>query len=318
MATGAGDGALTAGPRVSVVLAVRNQARWLPETLASVRAQTFADWELLVVDDGSTDDTPRIATGAAAADLRIHHVPGPHRERAAARNRGIAAARGELVAFLDGDDLWQPDKLGRQVDALDAAPAAALCYTTARYVDADGRPLPIRRPPRPVAGDAFPALVRANRMILASVVVRRRALDAVGGFDEALAPLGCEDWDLWLRLARRFQVVAVDAELTRYRVHDGNTAWRQVLASALAVIDKHYADPTTATAARLDYGAARARVLWYHAGAAATASRRDGLALAARAVAESPTTLVARPALGALASLALPAALRRALDRLIR
>jgi glycosyltransferase involved in cell wall biosynthesis len=302
---------------VSVVLATHDQARWLPETLASVRAQTYTDWELLLVDDGSTDATATIAAGAAAADARIRHLPGPHRERAAARNRGLDAATGELVAFLDGDDLWHPEKLARQVAALDAAPDAGLCYTIARYVDADGRPLLIRRPPRPIAGDVFPSLVRANRMILASVVVRRSALAVAGGFDEALTPLGCEDWDLWLRLARRAPAVVVDDELTYYRRHAGNTAWRQVLASGLAVVDKHYADPTTVAAAGLRHRAARARLLWYHAGALAVESRRDALALATRAAAEAPATVLHRPALGAIASLVLPRGVRRVLDRLL-
>lgn len=295
-------------PQVSIVLAAHDQARWLPATLASVRAQTFADWELALVDDGSTDATPAIAAAAAAADPRIRHLPGPRRERAAARNRGVAATAGALVAFLDGDDLWHPAKLARQVAALDAAPDAALCYTIARYVDEDDRPLPVRRPPRALAGSVFPAVMRANPMILASVVVRRAAFDAAGGFDEALAPLGCEDWDLWLRVTRTRPVTVVDDELTRYRRHPGNTAWEHVLASGLAVVDKHYADPTTARAAGLGHRAARARLLWYHAGAVAPASRIAALGLAARALRTAPATLVARPALGALAAIVAPAA----------
>jgi glycosyltransferase involved in cell wall biosynthesis len=288
------------------VLATRDQARWLPETLASVRAQTFDDWELVLVDDGSTDDTAAIAAAAASADARVRVLSGPRRERAVARNRGLAEAAGELVAFLDGDDLWRPEKLARQVAALDADRDAALCYTIARYVDADGRALPIRRPPRPLAGHVFPALMRANPMILASVVARRSVLDGVRGFDETLAPLGCEDWDLWLRIARTCRIAVVDEELTRYRRHDGNTGWAQVLASGLAVVDKHYADPSTARAAGLGRRSARARLLWYHAGAVARSSRGDALRLAWRALATAPATIVHRPALGALAALASP------------
>jgi hypothetical protein len=131
-----------------------------------------------------------------------------------------------------------------------------------------------------------------------------------------LTPLGCEDWDLWLRLARRAPVTMVPEELTRYRVHAGNTAWRQILASGLAVVDKHYADPTTAAAAALGRRAARARVLWAHAGTVAATSRADALALAARALANAPASAVRRPAIGAIASIVLPSRLRRALDRL--
>jgi glycosyltransferase involved in cell wall biosynthesis len=201
-------------PRIAIVIATRNQARWLPSTIASVRAQTMRDFELVVVDDGSTDDTAAVATAAAGGDPRIGVVRVARRERAAARNHGVAATSADLVAFLDGDDLWAPDKLMRQLERLDAAPAAALCYTVARYVDADDRPLSIRRPPFVVEGHAFPTLVRANRMILSSVVVRRSAFEGAGGFDETLPVLGCEDWDLWLRIARRHPVVAVDAGCT--------------------------------------------------------------------------------------------------------
>jgi glycosyltransferase involved in cell wall biosynthesis len=102
-------------PRVSIVLSVHDQARWLPDTLASVRAQTWIDWELVLADDGSTDDTAAVAAAAARADARIRVLAGPRRERAAARNHALAAATGDLVAFLDGDDAWHPEKLARQV-----------------------------------------------------------------------------------------------------------------------------------------------------------------------------------------------------------
>jgi len=306
---------VSAAPRVSIVLATRNQAAFLPDAIASVRAQTRGDWELLLVDDGSTDETPGVAA-RATADARIHYLRGPHRERSAARNRGVAAAGGDLVAFLDGDDLWRPEKLARQLDALERTPHAGLCYTIARYVDAAGAPLPVRRPPAAVAGDVFPALVRANLMILSSVVVPRRVLDEVGGFDERLPALGCEDWDLWLRIARRFPVAVVPDELVAYRRHGGNTAWSQVLASGLAVLAKHYADPSTARAAGMSHAAARARLRWYHAGAVALDDRAAAATLAARALADAPASLASRPALGALATLVLPRGVRRALGRL--
>jgi len=304
---------MSAQPRVSVVLATRNQASWLLATLASVRAQTMTDWELLLVDDGSTDGTVALAARAAADDPRIRPLPGPHAERAAARNRGIAAATADLIAFLDGDDLWEPEKLARQLACLDGEPHAALCYTIARYVDGADRPLPIRRPPAPLGGELFAALVRANRMILSSVVVRRAVLDAVGGFDASLPALGCEDWDLWLRIARRHRVAVVAEELTRYRVHPGNTPQAAILASGLAVLAKHYRDPTTATEAALPADAARARLLWYHATAAAAEARAPALRLAARALATAPRSLWSRPALGAFARLILPRAAHRLL-----
>jgi hypothetical protein len=176
----------------------------------------------------------------------------------------------------------------------------------ARYVDADDRPLSIRRPPVVVEGDVFPALVRANRMILSSVVVRRAALDAAGGFDETLPVLGCEDWDLWLRIARRHPVVAVDAELTRYRVHGANTPQTAVLASGILVLERLYRDPTAGAAAGVSHAEALAALHWYHASAARGAGRLRALGLASRAFRVAPASLVTRPALGALARIVLP------------
>jgi glycosyltransferase involved in cell wall biosynthesis len=302
-------------PAVSIVLPTFNQARWLDGAIESVRRQTFADWELLVVDDGSTDDTPAIAA-RYADDARIRYLPGPRTERAAARNRGIAASSGGLVAFLDTDDRWLPEKLDRQVAALAAARDAGLCYTIARFVDAGDRPLALRKPPRAVAGNLFPALMRANLIIIASVVARRRCLDEVGGFDETLPVYGCEDWDVWLRIARRHPITVVDDELTLYRVHAGNTPVESLLASGLAVLDRRYAEPGTAEAAGLSRAAARARLRWYLAGALAVEHRSAAVPLVIDAIRESPATAFARPALGALAALLLPRAAERALRRL--
>ena len=293
-------------PRVAIVLATRNQARWLPATIASVRAQTTTEWELVVVDDASTDDTSTVASAAAAGDPRVRVVRVSRRERAAARNHGVRATSAPLVAFLDGDDLWGPEKLARQVERLAAAPAAGLCYTVARYVDAEDRPLAIRRPPVVVEGDVFPALTRANRMILSSVVVRRAAFDAAGGFDETLQVFGCEDWDLWLRIARRHPVVAVHAELTRYRVHAANTPQTAVLASGILVLERLYRDPAAAAAAGLSRDDALAALHWYHASAAREAGRLRALGIACRAFAAAPASVVTRPALGALARIVLP------------
>lgn len=305
---------MAAVPRVSIVLATYNQATWLGRTIASVRAQRFADWELLVVDDGSTDDTAAVVA-ATGDDARIHYLPGPRRERAAARNRGLRAARGEFVSFLDGDDLWEPDKLARQVATLDARADAGLCYTVARFVDETDRPLPIRKPPRLHEGWVFPASMRANFMILSSVMARRTLVAEVGGFDETLDPLGCEDWDLWLRLARRAPCCAVPDELTRYRIHGANTPGAQVLASGLRVVERHYALPETARAAGMNRATAVARLLWYHAGATAGANRPEAFRLAGRALRGAPLAALSRPGAGALLALCLPAGVRRWLTR---
>jgi len=298
-------------PEVSVVIATYNQARWLGEAIEDVRRQTFRDWELVVVDDGSTDST-RAVVARHEDDPRVRYLFQPNQERSAARNRGIAATSGRLLAFLDADDRWLPEKLAKQVVALAASPDAAFCYTAARFVDGSGAPLPVRKPPRSVAGRIFPCLVRANLVILASVVARRDRVEEVGGFDTTLPVYGCEDWDLWLRLARRRPVAVVDEELTLYRQHDGNTAPEQLLRSAFCVIDKTYADPAVAREAGISRTAVRARHLWYRAAGVAAKRRSAAARLALQALGESPSAVLTRPAVGALAALVLPqAAVRR-------
>lgn len=299
-------------PAVSIVLATYNQAHWLGETIESVRAQTYADWELVVADDGSTDDTTGVLA-RFAGDPRIRGLAGAHAERAAARNRAIAASTGELVAFLDADDTWHPEKLARQVAALAAAPEAGACYTIARFVDAAGRALPVRKPPRALSGLVFARLARGNFIILASMMVRRRCIETVGVFDATLPAFGCEDWDLWLRVVRRHAVVALDEELVRYRVHEGNTRAEQVMASGLAVLDRLYADPSVAREVGIGRAAARARHVWYHAAILAARDRGSALSLVGRALREHVPTLFSRPAAGALAAIGLPRAVERAL-----
>lgn len=305
---------MSAAPAVSVVLATYNQAPWLDGAIATVRAQSFSDWELLVADDGSTDDTAAVV-GRHAADSRVRHLPGPHAERCVARNRALAEARGDLVAFLDTDDRWHPEKLARQVAVLQGAPDAGFCYTVARFVDAEDQPLPIRKPPDALAGNLFPVLVRGNLVILASVVARLRRVIEAGAFDETLPVCGCEDWDLWLRLARRHPVAVVDEELTRYR-HLGNTSPAQLLESGLAVLERRYAESGTVEAAGLSRAAARARLRWYLAGAVAADRRAAAVPLVLAALREDPGTALARPALGALAALLLPRTAERVLRRL--
>jgi hypothetical protein len=192
---------------------------------------------------------------------------------------------------------------------------AALCYTVARFVDAEGHALPLRKPARVISGHVFGELIRANVIILSSVMVRRTAFDVAGGF-AALPTYGCEDWDLWLRLAHAHPVTVVDDELTLYRRHAANTGWRQVLESAFAVIDRCYADPALARSAPLSRAALRARHCWINAAALAEERRGEAVPLALQALREAPAAVLSRPAFAALAGLLLPHPAVRALRQL--
>jgi glycosyltransferase involved in cell wall biosynthesis len=208
----------TGRPRVSVVIPAYNAAATLPETLASVFAQTFTDYEVIVVDDGSTDGTPALLAshGERVRVLRKVNEARP----STTRNVGAKAARGELVAFLDADDRWHPEKLARQVALFAANSHLGLAYTAAAVIDAGGRVLRVIPCPRGGRGQVYPLLAVRNMMVGSSVMARRAAIAEAGWYDEELTSI--ENWDLWIRIARRWEVDCVEEPLTLYRVHPGN------------------------------------------------------------------------------------------------
>jgi len=200
-------------PRVSVIIPAYNAERYLGEALDSVMAQTWRDIEVVVVDDGSTDGTQEIVRGYGPPVRLLEQAnAGP----AAARNRGVREAEGELVAFLDSDDLWLPEKLALQVPLFDAEGRVALVYCKAERMTGDGTPIPTPAHPRPT-GDVFLALLGRNHCPTSGVVVRRDVFLRFGGFPEDM--VWAEDWHLWLRLAREYEFDAVQQVLVRHRVH---------------------------------------------------------------------------------------------------
>jgi len=204
-------------PLVSVVVPTHNRAALLKRTLRSILQQQVSDLEVIVVDDGSVDDTSAVA---AAADSRVRLLRNSESAGvSAARNRGIAAARGEWVAFCDDDDLWSPEKLAGQLAAAERD-GASWAYAGDVNVDDGLRVLSGGPPPKP---DAVLALLpRWNPLASggSNVIVRSRALADVGGFDPSLRRT--EDWDLWIRLARIGPPACVCKPLVAYRFHRGN------------------------------------------------------------------------------------------------
>ena len=180
-------------PRVSVVIPTYERRDYVRRAVASVLAQSIQDFELIVVDDGSTDGTGSTVDGL---DDRIRYEWQENGGVSSARNAGIRLARGNLVAFLDSDDQWLPDHLAVVIDVLSGHPEAVLCSTSPRF-DAGGR----QPSSRAEIVDLLPLLFVENVVGAPSgVVVRRTALLEAGGFDERLAVM--EGWELWLRLAR--------------------------------------------------------------------------------------------------------------------
>lgn len=208
---------------VSVVLPTFNRLRFLRPAIASVYAQTFTDWELIIADDGSDLET-RQYVHSLASKPRVRVVWLPHTGRPAmVRNAALTSAGGKYVAFLDSDDLWAPRKLQRQVEALHSRGNCRWCYTAFLRVDAGGNPLPEEagRPWVPYGGDIFEQVVTGRASIRTpSVLVARQLLAQVGGFDEGM--LSAEDYDLWMRLALHSEVAIVDEPLVYVRLHDEN------------------------------------------------------------------------------------------------
>ncbi len=196
-------------PAVSVILPTYNRADTLPRAVKSVLAQTFGDYELLIIDDGSTDRTPSVVE--QLEDPRIRYIRlARNRGVSAARNRGFSEARGEFIAFLDSDDEWLPRKLERQVDLLRQAPdSVGMAYSGALNVHPGGRRSEYL--PRD-GGDLLPVLLIHNVIhATPSVLLRRAVVHAVGDFDETLPAI--EDYDYWLRVAKRSQIAVISEPL---------------------------------------------------------------------------------------------------------
>lgn len=259
-------------PLVSVVVPVYNAADTLGEAVASVLAQTLDDWELVIVDDGSTDES--FAVASAFDDPRLRIVRQANRGLAGARNAGIRASTGSLVAFLDADDTWRPEKLARHAAAFTADDRLGLSFDRSLLVDASGRSLAtVQGTPGPASAEA---LMLDNPVGNGSAaVVRRAALDRLDdAFDEALC--AAEDVDLWWRivLATPFTAAGLPDVLTAYRQRPHSFSldtermrlgWEAAIAKA-----RRLAPEVVARVER----PARARMLRYLAGRAVAA--RDG------------------------------------------
>jgi glycosyltransferase involved in cell wall biosynthesis len=227
-------------PAVSIVIPTYNHARFLHQALASVRAQTLADWEAIVVNNYSDDDTVEVVAGFADARIRLVNFRN-HGVIAASRNEGIRQASGDLVAFLDSDDSWRPQKLARCVEAV-ANGLDLVCHGE-DWISENAAPR--RMFYGPAARATYASLLfNGNCISTSAVTVRRQALLRVGAFREEPRFVTAEDYDLWLRLASDGARIGFVREiLGEYRIHDANASKALLRHSAaeLAVVDDHFA-----------------------------------------------------------------------------
>ncbi|MEO1093312.1 MAG: glycosyltransferase [Cyanobacteria bacterium J06638_28] len=208
-------------PLISVVMPAYNAEKTIAKTVQSVLNQTLDDFELIIVNDGSTDGTLTVLEGLKDSRIQVHTFPnsGPQKSR----NRGIEQAQGDYLAFLDADDLWKPEKLADQLEALKASLGAALAYSWTDWIDEHDH---IWR-----QGSHFSINGNALKRLLlndfigngSNPLVLAKAIRAVGGFDEAI--LGGQDWEMWLRIASQYPIVAVSKVQILYRKSSTSRAW---------------------------------------------------------------------------------------------
>lgn len=201
-------------PLVSVVIPNYNCGRFLPQALESVFAQTYPHIEIVVVDDESTDDSLQALDRYGS---RVRVLRQPNQGVSAARNHGIRESRGELIAFLDADDLWAKDKLARQV-ALFSNASVGLVYCAVEYIDEAGRSLGTNLTGRRGRVLRSIALLQGTVVLAggSTAVVRRECFDKVGGFDREMSTAA--DWDMWRRIACHYEIDVVREPLTKYRL----------------------------------------------------------------------------------------------------
>ena len=203
---------------VSAVIATYNGTRFLTQAVKSALAQTYELLEIIVVDDGSTED---IHTIVAPYATKVKYVRQENGGPAAARNCGIRVATGDVIALLDDDDIWHPAKTAEQIRLLEDNPECALVYSYPQLVDYAGVPIPNQEPEEFPSGSVYLDFLKKNRINSPSgTLIRRKVFDRIGYFDENRECISCEDYDLWLRIASECEIRFSEGPLFCYRICD--------------------------------------------------------------------------------------------------
>jgi glycosyltransferase involved in cell wall biosynthesis len=234
-----------------VIVPTYNYGSFIGETLECLRAQTYANWECIVVDDGSTDDTAERVARFIERDVRFRFVRQENAKQAAAKNNGLRNSSGQYIQFLDADDLIESQKFEKQVEYLEAHPEVDIVYGSMRYFKTEtpderlywvwGENKPWMPEISGSGKEVLTTLVRQNIMVINSPLIRRRVVDAVGFFDNNLPP--AEDWDYWLRCAAagmRFQFEDSPGTLALVRWHSASSSSdrRKMYISMLSIREK--------------------------------------------------------------------------------
>ncbi|MFO7653430.1 MAG: glycosyltransferase [Candidatus Krumholzibacteriia bacterium] len=227
---------------MTVVIATYNQGRYVGMAIRSILDQDYPCLELIVVDDGSTDETPAVLE-EFVDDPRVRILRQPNQGQTIAKNRGCREARGKYLGFCDGDDFWLPGKLGTQVPIMEADEGIAVVYGESRWIDSEGREVPTYRAKR-YSGQITAQLLIENFITFPTVLVRRSAFEDLGGFDERLTM--SIDYDLWLRMSVAHGFRYIPQVFACYRIWDGQMSARveERLRNAMALLERfHEANP---------------------------------------------------------------------------
>lgn len=205
-------------PKVSVIVPAYNAMQFLPKTVDSVLKQTYQDFEIFIINDGSTDNIEEWVR--TVEDKRVRLISQHNQGQSAARNEGIKNSSGQYIAFLDADDLWAPSKLEKQVQVLDSNPDTGLVYSWVSLIDENDHPLD-KTWTISEEGDVWLKLIEGNIIACGSVpMIRRSCVEVVGLFEKF--PFACEDWDYWLRIASHYSFEVLKEVLVYYRDSPGS------------------------------------------------------------------------------------------------
>ncbi|MBN1913036.1 MAG: glycosyltransferase [Candidatus Omnitrophica bacterium] len=230
-------------PLVSVIIATYNRAHFIKDAIESVLRQTFNDYEIIIVDDGSTDDTKEVVRQFAG---KVRYCYQENKGRSESRNTGIRLSQGEYVAFLDDDDIWAKDKIKKQLDYFSAHPEIGLVHSFTDVIDAKGQFLPAETKERIgyyekaiKFGSDYKGLSRLCIMFLSTVIFKKKLVEGVGLFDPDIPAF--EDWDFYLRFSLKYRIGLIAEPLASFRMHGLQSNKEEFFTGRIKTSMKHLA-----------------------------------------------------------------------------
>lgn len=230
-------------PKVSIIIPTYNRAHLIERAVKSALNQTYQDFEIIIIDDGSTDNTETVINKFQQKDNRIVYLKhGKNRGGSTARNTGINASRGEYTAFLDSDDEWLPEKLEKQVNVFQKLPENTGVLYSGYYIVLEKNGKILKEISPIVKGDVYKEILKGCILGSPTPLIRRTCFEKSGLFDETL--FSCEDWDMWIRIAKYYEFDFLKETLAKYYIHGDqiSTNLNNKILSRKNILEKYYSD----------------------------------------------------------------------------